>query len=82
MSEETTTRRRSRTQTETLVISQVDDGFRVYAPSDPLRQFLVAGTPEECRKRIEDYRAAGLQQPVIFPLDTNLTKAMEALAPR
>lgn len=42
---------------------------------------VVAGTAKECRKRIADYRAAGLQQPVIFPLDTNLWAAMDALAP-
>ncbi len=42
---------------------------------------VVAGTPEECRERVAQYRAAGLQHPVIFPLETNLQKAMDALAP-
>ncbi len=42
---------------------------------------VVAGTAEECRARIAQYRAAGLQQPVLFPIETNLQQAMDALAP-
>jgi 5,10-methylenetetrahydromethanopterin reductase len=44
-------------------------------------QLVVAGTAAHCRARIEEYRSAGLALPVIFPLESNLEAAMEALAP-
>ena len=40
------TRRKSRAQSETLVITEAEDGFRVYAPTNPSTQYIVGGTPE------------------------------------
>jgi 5,10-methylenetetrahydromethanopterin reductase len=39
----------------------------------------VSGTPAECRRKIEAYRAGGLQMPILFPLDPNLQMAIETL---
>ena len=39
----------------------------------------VAGTPEECRARIADYRAAGVGLPILFPLG-DLRKAIDLIA--
>ncbi len=50
--------------------------------SDEVVDFLVvAGTAAECRARLDAYRAAGLEHPVIFPVEANLEAAMTALAP-
>ncbi len=41
----------------------------------------VAGTPDECRARIADYRAAGVGLPILFPLG-DLRSAIELIALR
>ena len=41
----------------------------------------ASGTPQECRRRIDDYRAAGIQLPILFPLDPNVRMAVETLGP-
>jgi alkanesulfonate monooxygenase SsuD/methylene tetrahydromethanopterin reductase-like flavin-dependent oxidoreductase (luciferase family) len=42
---------------------------------------VVAGSPQECRARIQAYREAGLQLPILFPVDGNYEAAVESLAP-
>ena len=49
-------RRRQQAAIETLVISQTDDGFRVYSPAAPTRTYLVGGSPEEPTCTCPDYR--------------------------
>ena len=39
----------------------------------------AAGTPEECRARLDAYRAAGISLPVIAPLDPTTELAIETL---
>lgn len=56
MTQEQLTRRRGRAQTETFVIAQIEDGFRVYAPSNPTRQYVVGGTPEAPTCTCPDFR--------------------------
>jgi 5,10-methylenetetrahydromethanopterin reductase len=41
----------------------------------------ASGTPAECRRKIEMYRAAGVQMPILFPLDPNVQMAIETLGP-
>ena len=49
---------------------------------DNVVDYLTAsGTPEECRSKIAEYRAAGLQEPILFPLDPNVQMAVETLGP-
>ena len=48
--------------------------------SDPVVDGLtVAGTPEECRARIAAYREAGLQLPILFPVEDSVQMALEVL---
>lgn len=39
-------RRQQRSAAEPLVISRTEEGFRVYAPSDPTKSYIVSGSPE------------------------------------
>ena len=49
---------------------------------DSVVDFLTAsGTPEECHSRIEAYRTAGVQLPILFPLDPNVRMSIETLGP-
>lgn len=49
---------------------------------DDVVDFLTAsGTPEECRRRIEDYRAAGVEMPILMPLEPKVQMAVETLGP-
>jgi 5,10-methylenetetrahydromethanopterin reductase len=41
----------------------------------------ASGTPEECHRKIEAYRAAGVHMPILFPLDPNVPMAIETLGP-
>ena len=48
---------------------------------DVVVDFLTAsGTPEECRAKISEYRAAGIQEPILFPLEPNVQMVIETLS--
>ena len=50
--------------------------------NDEVVEYLTAsGTPAECRRKIEAYRAAGVQLPILFPVDPNVHMAIETLGP-
>ena len=38
---------RTNGKAESLVISRTEDGFRVYAPADPAKSYIVGGGPDE-----------------------------------
>jgi hypothetical protein len=40
----------------------------------------VAGTVEECRARLDEYRAAGVQLTILAPLERTMDLAIDALA--
>jgi len=71
------------------VIHQVQAAFHHGGPEataayidDAIVEYLTAsGTPAECRRKIETYRAAGLQLPILFPLAPNVPMAIETLGP-
>ena len=47
---------------------------------DPVVDSLTtSGTVAECRARIEEYRAAGMQLPIVFPLDPSAEDAIRGL---
>ncbi|MBK9942496.1 MAG: LLM class flavin-dependent oxidoreductase [Kouleothrix sp.] len=52
-----------------------------YVTDDMVRAVTVAGTPDECRARIDDYRAAGVGLPILFPLG-DLRHAIDLIALR
>ena len=39
--------RNTRAQSEPLVISRTDDGFRVYNPADPTKSCTAGGSPDQ-----------------------------------
>jgi hypothetical protein len=41
---------------EALVISRTDEGFRVYAPADPTKSYMVTGNPEQPVCTCPDYQ--------------------------
>jgi 5,10-methylenetetrahydromethanopterin reductase len=52
-----------------------------YIDDEVVDYLTASGTPAECRRKIEAYRAAGLQMPILFPLEPNLQMAVETLGP-
>jgi 5,10-methylenetetrahydromethanopterin reductase len=59
-----------------------DDGVEVGAAliDDAVVDSLTAaGTPDECRERLDAYRQAGIQLPVLIPLDGAIDAAIETL---
>ena len=52
-----------------------------YIDDDVVDYLTASGTPEECRRRIEDYRAAGMEMPILMPLEPNVQMAVETLGP-
>lgn len=45
-----------------------------------LSRHAVCGSPSACRERVTEYRAAGLELPVLFPLPSSLRATIEELA--
>jgi len=43
-------------------------GAAKLVPDELIQSMGVAGTPTECRERIEAYRQSGLGLPIIFPV--------------
>lgn len=54
---------------------------RGLVPNAAIDALSVAGTPQEARSRIEEYRRAGIDLPILMPVG-NVNYAIEALAPR
>jgi 5,10-methylenetetrahydromethanopterin reductase len=52
-----------------------------YIDDEVVEYLTASGTPAECRRKIETYRAAGVQLPILFPLDPNVHMAIETLGP-
>ena len=48
-------------------------------PDEVVDKLCAAGTPDECRARLDAYRAAGVALPVIAPLDPTAELAIETL---
>jgi 5,10-methylenetetrahydromethanopterin reductase len=49
---------------------------------DRVVDYLTAsGTPADCRRKIDEYRAAGLQMPILFPLEPNVRMSIDTLGP-
>ena len=44
-------------------------------------QLCVAGTPEMCRQRVQEYLDAGASYPVLCPMTDNISEIIDAFAP-
>lgn len=47
---------------------------------DLVARYAACGPPESCRERLSEYRAAGLQLPIVFPEPRSMASAVSALA--
>jgi 5,10-methylenetetrahydromethanopterin reductase len=47
---------------------------------DVVDRLTVAGTVDECRARLDEYRGAGVQLPILAPLEATMDLAVETLA--
>ena len=71
------------------VIAAARDAFGTGGPEaaaehidDSVVDHLTAsGTPEECCKKINEYRSPGLQMPILFSLEPNVRMSIETLGP-
>ncbi len=52
-----------------------------FITDETVNLLTLAGTADECRARLAQYRAAGMGLPVVFPIEANTMIALEALAP-
>jgi 5,10-methylenetetrahydromethanopterin reductase len=57
-----------------------DAGASRLVPDAAIAALSVAGTPDEARSKIQEYRGAGIDLPILMPIG-NVNYAMEALAP-
>jgi len=60
-----------------------DGGVDAAAPlvgDDVVNLLTAAGTVQDCRRRLDEYRAAGVELPVLAPVDGALELTIDALA--
>jgi 5,10-methylenetetrahydromethanopterin reductase len=61
-----------------------DDGLdaaTLKVPEEAIDLLAAAGTPDQCRKRLDEYRAAGIDTVVLAPVEGTIETAIELLAP-
>jgi alkanesulfonate monooxygenase SsuD/methylene tetrahydromethanopterin reductase-like flavin-dependent oxidoreductase (luciferase family) len=46
-----------------------------------LDKLTVCGTPDECRARLQERRATGIDHPIVFPLLDNTDEVCRVFAP-
>jgi 5,10-methylenetetrahydromethanopterin reductase len=59
--------------------AQIDQAM-VAVPDEVVQLLTAAGTPEEVRAKVSEYRAAGCQCPVLFPLNTDVRLVIDTFA--
>jgi 5,10-methylenetetrahydromethanopterin reductase len=52
------------------------EGAKAQVTDEMIDAFLVAGTPRECRAKLEQQRAAGLKLPIILPIPEGVEAAV------
>ena len=52
-----------------------------YINDEVVDSLTASGTLVECRRKIETYRTAEVQLPILSPLDPNVHMAIETLGP-
>lgn len=57
------------------------DAAAALVGDDVVARLAVAGTPEECRARLDAYRSAGVAVPVLAPVEGALEPVLDLLAP-
>jgi 5,10-methylenetetrahydromethanopterin reductase len=59
---------------------QVVEASRL-VPDDIVQMITASGTPEECRAKVAEYRAAGCTCPVLYPLGPDVELMIQEFAP-
>ncbi len=49
-------------------------------PDDAVQAITASGTPEECRTKVEEYRAAGATCPILYPLGDDVRLMIDTFA--
>ncbi|MDX6685333.1 MAG: 5,10-methylenetetrahydromethanopterin reductase, partial [Baekduia sp.] len=57
------------------------DAATQLVPEAAIDLLAAAGTPEQCRKRLDEYRAAGIDTVVLAPVEGTIETAIELLSP-
>jgi 5,10-methylenetetrahydromethanopterin reductase len=57
------------------------DAATQLVPEEAIDLLAAAGTPEQCRKRLDEYRAAGIDTVVLAPVEGTIETAIELLSP-
>lgn len=65
---------------ERMSISDLD-GAAELINGDLVDAFMLLGSAEHCRERIEEYRAVGVDEPLLLPRLSDFERVAEALAP-
>ena len=50
-------------------------------PDDAVQLITASGTPDECRKKVEEYVAAGATCPILYPLGPDVRLMIDTFAP-
>lgn len=64
-----------------LALVEGVDAVAARLPDEVVDSLSVTGTPEQCRARIQQYRDAGMDLPVLSPLPHQIERVIEELAP-
>jgi alkanesulfonate monooxygenase SsuD/methylene tetrahydromethanopterin reductase-like flavin-dependent oxidoreductase (luciferase family) len=49
-------------------------------PDDIVRMLTASGSPNDCKKKIKEYMAAGCKSPLLLPLSGNVEHVVKSLA--
>jgi 5,10-methylenetetrahydromethanopterin reductase len=55
------------------------EGTFAHLPDDVVASHALCGTPAECRERLQDYRDAGLELPILFPDPGSVRPVLEKM---
>ena len=55
------------------------EGAARLVPDELIEALGVAGTPAQCRERIEAYRQSGIALPIIFPIGSGAAAALQVM---
>ncbi|GAB4436692.1 MAG: 5,10-methylenetetrahydromethanopterin reductase [Anaerolineae bacterium] len=58
---------------------QIEEAMRL-VPDDVVQLITASGTPDECRAKVEEYKAAGATCPILYPLGDDVKAMIDAFA--
>ncbi|MCZ7543718.1 MAG: LLM class flavin-dependent oxidoreductase [Anaerolineae bacterium] len=59
--------------------AQIEEAMRL-VPDDVVQLITASGTPDECRAKVEEYKAAGATCPILYPLGDDVKAMIDAFA--